>query len=75
MTRKEFLASMDTMLELPEGTLTGSEQLDDLEQWNSMAMISFMALADENNRAKLSTRQLAGCTSVSELLELAKVEA
>jgi acyl carrier protein len=66
---------MDTMLELPEGTLTGSEELVDLEQWNSMAMISFMALADENNRVKLSPRQLAGCNTVSELLELAKVEA
>jgi len=63
------------MLELPEGTLTGSEQLDDLEGWNSMAMISFMALADENNAVKLSPRQLGGCTTVAELLELAKVEA
>ena len=75
MTRKEFLVSMDTMLELPEGTLTGSEQLDELEQWNSMAVIGFMALADENNHVKLSPRQLAGCATVAELLELAKVEA
>jgi len=75
MTRKDFLTSMDTMLELPEGTLTGSEQLDDLEGWNSMAMISFMALADENNGVKLSPRQLGGCTTIAELLELAKVEA
>ena len=75
MTRKEFLSSMDTMLELPEGTLTGSEQLEDLEQWNSMAMLSFIALADENNRVKLPIRKLASCTTVSELLELAKVEA
>ncbi len=75
MTRKEFLVSMDRLLELPEGTLKGSEELENLEEWNSMAMISFMALADENNRVKLSTRQLAGCSTVSELLELAKVEA
>ena len=74
MTRKEFLASMDTMLELPEGTLTGSERLEDLEEWNSMAMISFMALADEHNQVKLSPRQLAACSTVSELLQLAKVE-
>jgi acyl carrier protein len=75
MTRKEFLVSMDTMLELPEGTLNGSERLEDLEQWNSMAMISFIALADENQRVKVSPRELAGCATVAELLDLAKVEA
>ena len=64
---------MDAMLDLPDGTLTGSEELENLEQWNSMAMIGFMAIADENNRVKLSPRQLAGCTTVSELMELAKV--
>ena len=75
MTRTEFLKSMDTMLELPEGTLIGSEELIDLEQWTSMAMISFIALADENNRVKLSPRQLANCSTVGELLDLAQVEA
>jgi len=75
MTRTEFLKSMDTMLELPEGTLTGSEKLKDLEQWTSMAVVSFIALADENNRVTLSPRQLSNCSTVGELLELAKVEA
>src|SRR5258708_4150613 len=58
MTRQQFLHSMDKLLELPRGTLTGDEKLHDLEQWNSMAMISFIALADTNNRIGVSASQI-----------------
>lgn len=73
MTRQEFLEKFDEMLELPSGTLKGPEPLESLEQWTSMAMIEFIALADTNNGAKLSPRQLASATSVADLLDLAKV--
>jgi hypothetical protein len=75
MGRDAFLKSIDEILELPPGTLQGSEQLDDYPLWDSTAMISFMALADSNNGTRLSPRELAGCKTVSDLLNLAKVEA
>lgn len=75
MTRQEFLLSMDNLLELPAGTLEGAEKLEELEQWNSMAMIGFIALADTNNGIRLSPRQIVGCSTVADLLHLAKVEA
>jgi acyl carrier protein len=75
MTRQEFLSSMDELLELSSGTLQGPEKLEELEQWNSMAMIGFIALADTNNGAKLSARQITSCTTIADLLDLAKVDA
>jgi acyl carrier protein len=74
MTRKDFLHSLDRLLELPRGTLEGPENLDKLEQWNSLAIITFIALADTNNRVNLSPRQLMACTTVSDLLRVAQVE-
>jgi len=74
MTRKQFLHSMDRLVELPRGTLKGTENLNDLEQWNSLAMISFIALADTNNRVSLSPRQIMACSTVSDLLKLARVD-
>ena len=74
MTREEFLVEMDDILELPAGSLKGSEKLDDLEQWNSTAMIGFIALADTNNGVRISPRQIVNCATVADLLELAKVE-
>lgn len=74
MTRSEFLVEFDKVLELPPGTLTGSEPLEDLASWDSLAMIGFMALADEHYQTKLSPRQFVNCTTVNDLLELARVQ-
>jgi len=73
MTRQDFLKALDEVLELPSGTLQGSEQLSELERWDSMAMISYIALADEHTGAKLSPRQIVACKTVSDLLTLANV--
>lgn len=74
MTREEILRAVDELFELPAGTLHGPEKLQNIEGWNSMAMIGFIALADTNNGVKLSPRALASAETVDELLSLAKVE-
>jgi acyl carrier protein len=70
MTRKQFLQSLDKVVELPRGTLQGAERLTDLEQWNSLAMISFIALADSVTMASLSVSQILACTTVADLLRV-----
>ena len=72
MNRDEFLKSMDENLELPAGTLKGPEPLEDLEMWDSVAMMSYIALADTNG-VKLSPRQIVGCSTVEDLAKLANV--
>jgi hypothetical protein len=74
MNREEFLLEMDGILELPAGTLNGPENLAELEQWNSTAMIGFIALADTNNGVRISPRQIVNCSTVADLLHLARVE-
>lgn len=74
MTRDEFLKSLDETLELPAGTLKGPEPLQDLVLWDSMAMMSYIALADTNGGVKISPRQIVGCSTVEDLLKLAKVD-
>lgn len=74
MTRTEFLKELDAILELPEGSLKGTETLESLENWNSLAMVDFIALADNNNGVKLSARQIGQSETVADLLKLAKVE-
>ncbi len=74
MTRQEFLLEMDDILELPAGTLQGPERLENLEEWNSTALIGFLALADTNNGTQISPRQIVNCATVDDLLGLAKVD-
>ena len=73
MKSTEFLTSFEELVEMPAGSLKGPEKLEDLEGWNSMAMIGFIALADENG-VRLSPRQITASETVSDLMELAKVE-
>jgi hypothetical protein len=73
MTRKEFLLELDSILDLMAGTLKGPEKLEELEMWDSTALIGFIALADTNNGVRISPRQIVNCLTVNDLLELAKV--
>lgn len=73
MTKREFLTAMDNLFELPPGTLTGAEPLEDIDNWMSLAMVEYIALADSNG-VKLSPRQVRDCETVDDLARLAKVE-
>lgn len=70
MTHKDFLARVDELLEKPAGTLIGSEALEDLEGWDSVALINFMALADEQCGRKLTPKEIGRCQTVNDLFSL-----
>ena len=70
MEKSEFLFLLDELLELEPGTVKGSETLDSIEGWNSLAVISFMALVDEHFGISLPPRQIAGCSTIADLMAL-----
>jgi len=69
MTQDELLRVVDGLIEVPPGTLQGSESLEDLDGWNSMAMMGFISFADKNG-VRLSPRQIAASTTVADLIQL-----
>ncbi len=73
MDRTEFLLALDEMLELDEGTLTGDEELESLEGWDSLAVISFIALVDEKVGVVVEGERLARAKTVGDLLAIAGV--
>jgi acyl carrier protein len=73
MTREEFLLEMDEILGLHAGSLRGDEKLDELETWDSMALIGLIVLAETANDASISLDQVVECSTVADLLRLAQV--
>ena len=69
MDRNELLRSLEELMELAPGTLTGPEGLAELEGWNSMAVIGFIGLADDRGLA-VSLGSVTQCTTVDELVRL-----
>jgi acyl carrier protein len=74
MNRNEFLLQMDEILDLPAGTLRGNENLEDLTNWDSTSLITFIAMAETNNGVTISPGQIVTCCTVADLLHLAQVE-
>ena len=73
MTREKFLLQMDEILGLPAGTLRGPEKLEQLETWDSIALINLIVLAESQNNASITPDQVVTCSTVSDLLRLAGV--
>lgn len=74
MTREEFLLEMDEILGLCAGTLRGDERLDELQNWDSTALVGLIVLAENANNAHISPDQVLSCSTVADLLRLANVE-
>ena len=74
MTRDKFLSEMDEILGLPVGTLKGDEKLEELETWDSTALISLIVLAETNNNLTITPDQVVDCHTVADLLRLAQIE-
>ena len=70
MENNEFLLLLDELLELEPGTVKGSETLDSFDGWNSLAVISLMALVDEHFGISLQPRQIAACSTIADLVGL-----
>jgi acyl carrier protein len=74
MKKEDFLEQMADIVEVPAGSLTGNEKLEDLEGWSSVSMVSFIAFADEHFSKALSPRQFVGCDTIADLGRLVGVE-
>ena len=74
MSRQEFLLQMDEILDLRPGTLQGHERLEDLKNWDSTALISLIVLAEDNNGVPIALEEVVGCSTVADLLRLARIE-
>ena len=74
MTRNEFLLEMDNILDLPAGTLRGHEKLEELSNWDSTALITLIVLAEGDRGVNISPAQIVNCSTVGDLLRLARIE-
>lgn len=71
MQATEFYRLLDEVLELDPGTLRGDELLEDLETWDSLAVISYIALVDEQFGVIIEGEALVKAKSVADLYALA----
>lgn len=69
MKRDEILEGLTELLET-DAPLEGPELLADLGSWDSVAVISFMAMVDDRWSVTLTPNDIYACKTVDELVAL-----
>jgi acyl carrier protein len=70
MDKQEFLAEITSLLAREPGCLTGRETLNDLDGWDSLAVVSFMGFADEHFGVALSPKDIGASENIDDLFSL-----
>ena len=70
MNKNEFIALLEEATESDEGTVSEETSLEELEVWDSLAIVSFIALVDEHLEVTLSPDKLANAKTVQDLIAM-----
>ncbi len=69
MDNKEKLELLEEMLELEEGTLKEDTLLNDIEEWDSVAALSFIVLLDEEFNRTITGKQIKEFRTIGDILK------
>jgi acyl carrier protein len=72
MNKSEFIRQIEDILEIDENTLTGAEALENYEGWDSLALLSVIAMADEQFDIVLEGEALQNVNTTDDLVALVK---
>jgi acyl carrier protein len=66
----EFCAKLEDILEMPNGSIEALDRLENLKAWDSMAIMLFIAMADEQFHLSLDVSKIQACKTVQDLAGL-----
>lgn len=70
MEPQDKMRLLEEVMDLESGTLQADTSLDDVEEWDSLAAISFISLLDSKLNKEVDLARLKRASTVSDLLML-----
>jgi acyl carrier protein len=70
MIKHDALRWLEKALDLAPHTLTGTERLRDVENWDSLSNLAFIAMLDKEFGVPVPAKKVAACQMVEDLLGL-----
>jgi len=67
MNIEQFRNEIENIIECEAGSLHGSEPLSELEDWDSLAVLAFIAMIDKNFSIILNAEKITNCKTVDDL--------
>lgn len=71
MNREEFIAEIADLLSMDESDITSDKVLATLEDWDSLAVIGFIALLDKKLGKKIGAGTIFECKTIADLERVA----
>jgi hypothetical protein len=72
VTRQEFYETLDDILEIPIGTIRGDEALGTLKNWDSLAVVNYIATCNGLFGVVLEGDRVKGCECIEDLVVLVR---
>lgn len=69
-SKPEFYGKMESLLNIPAGSVQGYQSLSTLKSWDSLTILEFIVMADNEYQANLEPSAIAACQTVDDLAEL-----
>ena len=73
MTKEEFMEEMEYILDLDEslGGVELSTPLSEIEEWDSLSYVAFLAMANKATGRRISPAEVKAAETLQDLFELA----
>ena len=72
MKRTEFYATLDDILEIEIGTIQGRETLSALKNWDSLAVVNYIATCNGLFGVVIEGDRVKACATVEDLVGLVR---
>ena len=70
MKKNEFYNEIEEILEVDTGCLSGDEKLVELDGWDSLAIVMFIAMIDNKLNTAITAERLLDCVTIDDLAAL-----
>jgi len=70
MNKTEFINQIANILEIDSINLSGSEVLEEIGVWDSLSIISFVAMVDTELKIIVDPEKLKNAKTINDLIEL-----
>ncbi len=70
MTIKEKLEQLEDLLDMEKDTLRAEDELEQLDEWDSMAIIALIAMFDDSYGKILKPKEVRSFKTIKDILDL-----
>ncbi len=70
MKKKQLLNEIAEIIEAEENTLDGSEILEELDGWDSLAVMGFVSMIDNHFQVTIEGDKIRNCKTINDLVHL-----